>query len=54
MCYGVVGIEIRAQTGSKQLGFEGGTMLNPPRGAGCLSRMRWMGMTLGMTLPAAE
>lgn len=30
MCRSVVGIEMKAQTGSKQLVLEGGTILNPP------------------------
>lgn len=64
MCMGcgVVGIEIRVQIGLKHFALEGGTMLNPPHGAGGLSKVssppiswnRWMGMTLGMTLPVAE
>lgn len=65
MCYSVVGIEIKAQIGSKQLGLEGGTMLNPPHGAqpwgwkelGVSARfsplLLWMGW-VGMALPAAE
>lgn len=39
MCYSVVGIEMKDQIGSKQLGLEGGAVLNPPHGAGCLSEV---------------